>query len=566
MHLLRRRAARSPDRCAFTFLADGEGREQVWTYARLDHRARAIAARLAQLGAGGQRVLLVYPSGPEFLAGLFGCLYAGAVPVPAYPPRPNRTLIRLQTIVADSQPCLALTQADTLARLQHRIEANPYLKCLAWLAGDEVDDALASQWGEPHIAPDMPALLQYTSGSTSEPKGVVLGHRRLLQNSSIVQAAFEVSEESICVGWLPLFHDMGLIGNVLTALYTGIPAVLMSPEAFLVKPFRWLQAISRYRGTISGGPNFAYDLCARRITPEQRQSLDLSCWEVAFCGSEPIRPETLDQFAHVFAPCGFRREAFYPCYGLAEATLFVAGGARSEAPDTLCVDARALERGVIQPAATDVPGSRTFVSCGRSWGDHNIAIVDPETRTLCPPGHVGEIWIAGPCVADGYWRRPQETEETFQAFLADANAGPYLRTGDLGFVDAGSLFISGRRKDLIIVAGRNHYPQDIEQTVERCHPDLSAGNCACFAVDRGDREAVVVVAELDRHSVRVAPAELDPVFRAIRQSVAEIHELSLDSIVLLPPASIPKTSSGKIQRHLCRRQYCDGLLKVVASQ
>jgi acyl transferase domain-containing protein len=361
------------------------------------------------------------------------------------------------------------------------------------------------------------------------------------------------------VSWLPLFHDMGLIGNVLQALYVGVPCILMAPAAFLQQPLRWLQAISHYRATTSGAPNFAYDLCVSKITPEQRASLDLSSWTVAFNGAEPVRADTLDRFTTAFAPCGFRREAFYPCYGMAEATLFVSGGLPSDPPLLYQVDRVALEQNRVI-AATDEQ-ARTLVSCGRSWLDQQLVIVDPESRSACPPGQVGEIWVAGPSVAQGYWNRPEQTQETFQAYLADGHAGPFLRTGDLGHLQDGELFITGRLKDLMIIRGRNHHPQDIELTVEQSHPALRAGCGAAFAIEIEGSEQLVVAQEVRRDQLRKLDTE--DVIGAIRQAIAEQHELQVHTVLLLKTNSIPRTSSGKIQRHACRAGFLSGGLNIL---
>jgi 8-amino-7-oxononanoate synthase len=387
--------------------------------------------------------------------------------------------------------------------------------------------------------------------------------------------AFEITRSQSGVFWLPSFHDMGLIGGILVPLYGGKFNVLMSPVAFLQKPLRWLQAISKYRATISGGPNFAYELCVRKTTPEQRASLDLSSWSLAFNGAEPVRPETLDAFAEAFAVSGFRREAFFPCYGLAESTLMVTGGMKFEPPVVRAFDAAALETGSAIVRTGFVPGTRRLVGAGRELDGQDVRIVDPQTCEALPPGRIGEIWVSGPSVAQGYWNRPDATSETFNAMLAvpDAqsrtqsakkwrpNPGPYLRTGDLGFFDTGELFVTGRLKDLIIVRGRNHYPQDIEHSVEDASPLVRAGSVAAFSVDVDGRERVVVVAELERG--RREADEMAVAFDAIRKRLAIEHEVALEGLVMVRPNSIAKTSSGKIQRHACKRQFLDGTLEVV---
>ncbi len=571
--LLRQRAAYRPHDRAFTFLVDGENEELNITYAELDRKARALGAWLLDRGMVGKRVLLLYPSGLDFIAAFMGCLYGGAIAVPAYPPRKNRSVERIEAIAADADAAVALTTRDVLDRFDGLRAAAPSLEHLVWQVDSELDPGWADRWERPDIAGETLAFLQYTSGSTGMPKGVMLSHENLLHNSLRIMQAFEITRSQSGVFWLPSFHDMGLIGGILVPLYGGKFNVLMSPVAFLQKPLRWLQAIAKYRATISGGPNFAYELCVRKTTPEQRAALDLSSWSLAFNGAEPVRAETIDAFCEAFAPSGFRRQAFYPCYGLAESTLMVTGGMKFEAPVIRSFDTVALEAGAAL-AKTDA-GARRLVGSGRELDGQDVLIVDPQTCEALPPGRVGEIWVSGPSVAQGYWNRPEETQATFGAMLAQGepvatqqsvskwrpNPGPYLRTGDLGFFDDGELFVTGRLKDLIIIRGRNHYPQDIERSVEEASGLIRAGSVAAFAVDVEERERVVVVAEVERG--RRDAADLTDAFDAIRRRLATGHELAVEAIVLVRPNSIPKTSSGKIQRHAARRQFLDGSLEVI---
>jgi acyl-CoA synthetase (AMP-forming)/AMP-acid ligase II len=433
--LLRWRAKHQPNRVSYTFLVDGETEEDTLTYGELDRQARAIAAGLHTLVSPGERVLLLYPPGLEYIAAFFGCLYAGAVAVPAYPPRRNRNLLRLQAVVADAQATVALTNASILTRIVPFFSQYPYLAPLRWLTSDSVAEGMENDWQEPVITGEALAFLQYTSGSTSAPKGVMLSHGNLLHNERLIQKVFRQNEDSIIAGWLPLYHDMGLIGNVIQPLFIGAPCVLMSPTTFLQRPFRWLQAISRYRATTSGGPNFAYDLCVRKISAEQRATLDLSNWRVAFNGSEPVRFDTIESFATTFETCGFRREAFHPCYGLAEATLLVSGSLKDEAPIYTKVQSRALEfNRVVEAADSDNDSVRRMVSCGEILPEQQVVIVHPDTLSRCQPQEVGEIWVAGESVARGYWNRAEDTERAFNAHLVETGTGPFLRTGDLGVV------------------------------------------------------------------------------------------------------------------------------------
>ena len=573
--LLRQRAAYRPHDRAFTFLVDGENEELNITYAELDRKARALGAWLLSEGMAGKRVLLLYPSGLDFIAAFMGCLYGGAIAVPAYPPRKNRSVERIEAIAADAEASVALTTRDVVDRFDALRATAPSLEHLIWKVDSELDVAWADRWERPDIDGSTLAFLQYTSGSTGTPKGVMLSHENLLHNSLRIMQAFEITRSQSGVFWLPSFHDMGLIGGILVPLYGGKFNVLMSPVAFLQKPLRWLQAISKYRATISGGPNFAYELCVRKTTPEQRATLDLSSWTLAFNGAEPVRAETIDAFCEAFAPCGFRREAFYPCYGLAESTLMVTGGMKFEPPVVRSFDAASIETGaaVVRPA--NAPAVRRLVGSGRELDGQDVLIVDPQSCEALPPGRVGEIWVSGPSVAQGYWNRGDASAATFGAMLAQSdqsspdqavttwqpNPGPYLRTGDLGFFDNGELFVAGRLKDLIIIRGRNHYPQDIEHAVEEASTLVRAGSIAAFAVDVDGRERVAVVAEVERG--KREPAEVAAAFEAIRKQLATEHELAVEAIVLVRPNSVPKTSSGKIQRHACKRQFLDGTLDVV---
>jgi 8-amino-7-oxononanoate synthase len=558
--MLRHRAQYLGHGRAFTFLVDGESEELHLSYIELDRRARAIAALLQERDLAGERALLLYPAGLDFIAGFFGCLYAGVVAVTAYPPRMNRSLGRIEAIVGDAGARIALTTQPVLERVTPWLAESPGLSRLEWLTTEETATAIEEHWHPPDIGPDTLAFLQYTSGSTGTPKGVMLSHANLLHNSALIAYGFEHQRSDSGVFWLPSYHDMGLVGGILQPLFVGGSNVLMSPMAFLQKPIRWLRAISKYRATTSGGPNFAYDLCLRKVTPEQRDSLDLSSWSVAFNGAEPVRDETLDRFAQYFAPCGFRREAFYPCYGLAEATLIVSGGSAKRTPTLACFDGRRLEQGEAVPSSGTTPHCRRLVGCGTSLPDQRIVIVDPETEEQCPPGKVGEIWVSGPSIAQGYWQRPDDTRQTFNAYLADSAEGPFLRTGDLGFLDGSELYVTGRIKDLIIVRGVNHYPQDIELTVEHCDPALRPNSGAAFAIDVNGQVHLAVVQEVERGH----QADADRILEAIRVAVAREHELQLDAIVLVRTGSVPKTSSGKIQRHACRQAFVNDQLKTVA--
>ncbi len=560
LHLLRWRAAHEPERAAYGFIADDGSDDTFVTYSELDRQARAIAAQLQAAGAVGQRALLLYPPGLDYIAAFFGCVYAGVVAVPVVRPRLNRPMPRLQAVAADSRAEFGLTVASIYTSLVRRFEHEPALAKLKWFSTEAVAAGEASGWAEPAVRPDALAFLQYTSGSTSAPKGVMLSHGNLMHNLEVIRIGFQIDATARSVFWLPAYHDMGFIGGILEPMYIGGLSTLMSPASFLQRPFRWLDAISKARALITGAPNFAYDLCVDKIAPAERAALDLSSLQLAFCGAEPIRPQTIDRFVEAFAPCGFRREAFYPCYGLAEATLLVSGSLGPAAPVTQSVSKSALHRHHALPLPAADPDAQLLVASGQVLLDQTVAIVDPESFTQCAADAVGEIWIRGGSVAQGYWDQPDESERTFRARLVSGD-GPFLRTGDLGFMRDGQLYVTGRLKDLLIIRGRNHYPQDIELTVEGSHPAIQPSAVAAFSTEVDGREQLVIVCEVTRQHRN---PDADAVFAAVRRAVVEAHELQAFAIALIKPLSIPKTSSGKIQRHLCKAAFDDGTLDVVA--
>jgi 8-amino-7-oxononanoate synthase len=567
IRVLRRHADERPRQPACVHLLNGQADHASLTYAQLDRRARAIAARLQDMDFAGQCVLLVYPPGLDFITAFFGCLYAGCVAVPTYPPHRHRMLERFQAVAADAGARIALSNASGVAQFQTMMEAENSGQAanssqLSWLATDEIPDALAERWQEPAIASDTLAMLQYTSGSTSRPKGVMISHGNLMANIRAIHQAFGVRYEDSSVFWLPMYHDMGLVGGVLVPVFTGVTNVSISPATFLQSPITWLAAISKYRATISGGPNFAYDLCIRKITDEQRATLDLSSWALAFVGAEPIEPGTLERFAAAFAPCGFKPSAFYPCYGLAEATLMVSGPGRDSGATVGTFRDTSLTENRVEPVPNDAPQARRLVACGSPVGGLRVVIVDPRSRAEGAPGRVGEIWVAGASVGEGYWHKPGLTRRSFDARLSDTGGGPFLRTGDLGFLHEGQLYVTGRLDDLIIVRGLNRYPQDIEATARGSHPLLKSGYGAAFVADDHGRQRLVLVQEAARNGEK----DLTPALDAIRRAVLEEHGLALDAIVLVRSGAILRTSSGKIQRHACREIFLAGELKALAEQ
>lgn len=534
------------------------------TYGELDRQARAIGALLQQHNAEGERALLLYPQGLDVMAAFLGCLYGGVIAIPVPPPdagRLKRALPRLRAIVKDAKAALALTNQRLLSILQEAELDFPEFKEMRWIVTEEVDLQLAEQWQMPQVDEQTLAYLQYTSGSTSTPKGVMLSHRNIMHHSACLQTACGYSTDSVTVTWMPYFHDYGLVEGLTQPLYNGHPCYVMSPLAFIKQPVRWLQAISRYKATHSQAPNFAYEQCVRRVTEAQRDMLDLSNWSAAGNAAEPINPKVLEQFFEKFEPCGFRWNAFAPAYGLAEDTLLVSTKPLLHSPVLCLVETDALERNRIVEASTWKDGVRAIPGCGQLVCDTKVAIVDPKTLTRCAPDQVGEVWVSDVSVADGYWNRPEESEQTFRARLTDTHEGPFLRTGDLGFMRDGELFITGRIKDLIIIRGTNHYPQDIEWTVQQVHPALRPDYGAAFSIEADGTEQLVVVQEVERNPQAFAP---DEVITTIRQVIAEAHELQVYVVVLAKPGNVLKTSSGKIQRRACKASFLAGELEIIA--
>lgn len=559
--VLRARAVQQPDRLAYSFLPKGEAEEASLTYAELDLRARAIGAWLSSVSAAGDRVLLLSSSGPEFVSAVFGCLYRGAVAVPAYPLDPariGRTFSRLSRLLKDAEPVVALTTESSLRLVEDLIRIHPDLESVRWMATESIPLELAADWKRPPIHAKTLAILQYTSGSLAAPKGVMVSHRNVLENEKMLQDAHDYTGDNTFVGWIPLAHDWGLINNVFQPLYSGALSVLMPPEVFLQKPVRWLQTISRYKNVTSGGPGFAYELCVAKISSEEREGLHLGNWMCAGIGASPVRPATLDRFAAKFSDCGFRRQAFYCGYGLAEATLLVTDSEKFKEPRVLRVGRASLERNEVSiDPPKDVPAN-SMVSCGKAACGEKVVIVDARSDAMCPAGRVGEIWVSGPNITQGYWNNPVETDSTFRAFL-DSGEGPFLRTGDLGFLDDGELFVTGRLKDLIIIRGRNLYPEDIELSVERCHKGLRPGCTVAFSVPEEFDEGLVIVQEV-RASHQAA---LEEIIHAIRQSILQDHEVTAHTVVLVKERSISKTSSGKLQRSACRSAFLSGALEIL---
>ena len=526
----------TPDKRCLTFLENGEAESDWCTYAELDRDARAIAAHLTRHAAPGERALLLFPPGIDFVRAFVGCLYAGVVAVPAYPPRRNRGAERVERIIEDADASCVLTTASVGASLPSfavRGRPLPVVNVAARMTG--------TCSPHPQVGHDL-AFLQYTSGSTGSPKGVMVSHANLLHNLETARLAFSMSDASVFVGWLPVFHDMGLMGQVLSPLYNGASCVLMAPAAFLQRPHRWLQAVSTYRGTISGAPNSAYELCLARLTADERAALDLSSWTMAYNGAEPVRAETVRRFADAFAVSGLRAEQIQPCYGMAETVLLVSIQGAGAAPTFHRHDGREL------------------VSCGHAWNRARVRIVDPDTRHVCADGTEGEVWVSSPSIAQGYWNNAKATADAFGARLHDDDGADYYRTGDLGVLADGHLFITGRRKDLIIIRGRNLYPHDIEATVGAAYAGLVGGHCIAVGIERDTEETLVVVVELPRELMR---ADHEAIVSAVREAVTQEHEVTPASVVLVRTTTLPRTSSGKVQRQRCRHDFVNGALDVV---
>ncbi|NEO57698.1 MAG: AMP-binding protein [Okeania sp. SIO3B5] len=562
--LLHHRTLNQPEQPTYTFLQDGETEANTLTYQRLEQQAKAIAANLQSLDAKGERVLLLYAPGLEFMAGFFGCLYAGAIAIPAYPPRPNQSLSRLEAIAADAQAKFALTTTPLLAYLKSRFAENSILAKMQLLdANNIIDQNLESDWQEPAINSDTLAFLQYTSGSTGKPKGVMISHKNILHNLAMGYEQSETTPESHTVTWLPFGHNTGLVVGVIQPLYGNFPVKIMSPLDFLQKPFRWLMAISRYKATQSLAPNFAYDLVCFQTTPEEREMLDLSSWELAVSGAEPVRAETFKRFIKTFQPCGFRPEAFTAGYGMAESVMGISLGLKTESTVILNIDKTEFTKNLVVVGVDESDSTQKIVGCGRAGSDAKIVIVNPDTLTECSSNEVGEIWLSSPSVAQGYWNRLEATAETFQGYLKDTEQGPFLRTGDLGFLLNDELFVTGRLKDLIIIRGSNHYPQDIELTVDRSHQALRPSCGAAFSVEVESEERLVIVQEVQESYLE--QLDVDEVVNAIRQAVCEQHQLQVYGVSLLKTGTIPKTSSNKIQRYVCKAGFLEGSIDVVGS-
>lgn len=562
---LRHHAGTRPDVRAYAFLDEKGAERASLTFAELDRRAAVLAGHLTAEARPGERALLVFPPGLDFIVAFFACQYAGIIAVPMKLPRRNRLTDSSGAIVADCRPKLALTTGLLMQGVEEALGDLPEARRIRWIGVDLL--GLESDGGSPGAITtpshgDL-AFLQYTSGSTSCPKGVMVGHGNLIANLRQITVAVELGPQSTRVGWIPFFHDMGLIFNALQATYTGALCVLMAPGAFTQRPLSWLRAIHHYRAEIAVAPNFAFDLCCDRFCADRMTGVDLSCWKVAGNCSEPVRAETLKRFYETFSPYGLKETALYPSYGLAEATLMVTGGRPGDRARLWSVSREEFKRnGAVPSGRDDKP--QTLVGCGKALPDQTIAIVNPFTTQRLGAGQVGEVWVHGPNIAQGYWEQPDATRQVFQAEIAGREGVSWLRTGDLGCLDeTGELFITGRIKDVIIVRGANHYPQDIELTAERSHPALRPGYGAAFTVLRDQQEKLVIVFEVN--TIRFDSLDTEDIVGRIRMSVVQEHDLTAYDVALLPPGTIPKTTSGKIRRNATRELWQDGKLSRIAT-
>jgi acyl-CoA synthetase (AMP-forming)/AMP-acid ligase II len=563
VEVLRHRALQQPNDVAYIFLPDRAGERLSLTFADLYTRARAVALTLAERGQSGDRAVLLFPSGLDFIVAFFGCLLAGVIAVPMMVPRRDSSRDASAAILADCSPRFALAHRDLITNARPDLAERFRAAQLDWIFVGSSDAGFGGpESGLPVRNRSDVAFLQYTSGSTSVPKGVIVSHGNLLDNSEMIRIAFGNTRNSTYVSWVPLYHDMGLILNVLQSLYVGALCVLMAPVSFMQRPLSWLRAIHDYRAEVAGGPNFAFNLCVRRHRAEEMRGIDLSCWQVAFNGAEPVRAKTIELFAETFASYGFNAKSVHPAYGMAEATLMISASKRGAGPVMRRVSRDGLQRRqVVAPIRAE--DGHVLVGCGRRLCGERVAIVEPEGRKRLPPGLIGEIWVAGPNVAQGYWCNSPTTTSVFRARMEGEGRECWLRTGDLGFVDEdGELFITGRIKDLIIIRGINHYPQDIEETVQDCHPALRRDCGAAFGVlDYNDEEQLVVVQEVERsHRQQIAESDI---IGTVREAIVRDHDVTARQIVLIRPGTLPKTTSGKVQRHLTRQMLLAGTLAVL---
>ena len=563
IEVIQKRTLTIPDHVVFRFLSDGVNENESLTYRQIETRSKALGASMQKYGSKGDKVLLLFQPGLSYVASMYACFYSGFVAIPVYPPRRNKGIDRIYTIIEDSGANICLVSQQVHSDIQRNFNDDDLLSQINWIVYEDVMDDNASEFQQTKILPDDIALLQYTSGSTGNPKGVLVTQLNLLYNSENIRLAMGLDRNTVGIHWLPLFHDMGLIGGLLQVAYLGAVNVGMPPTEFLKNPLNWLKAIDKYGGTNGGGPDFTYNYCLQKTTEEDRRGLDLSTLNVLYSGSEPIRKSTYKQFSEKFAISNFREEQFYSCYGMAETTLIVTGGYYKSAPKYLNVDPKALSNNKIEILDEKDESGISLVGCGHTWMETIVEIVDPITKKKLTDNVIGEIWVSGPTVAAGYWNKPEETERIFGATISDSGEGPFLRTGDLGFFNKRELYVTGRIKDLIIIRGVNYYPNDIEFSIQNIIPELRQNGGAAFPVTDKNIEKLVVVQELERTAMR--NVDHNVIIDKIREVIASEHELDVHSVVLIKTGSIPITSSGKIQHRQTKYEYLQNDLNVVVS-
>ena len=561
MDALLYRAEHQPNDLAYLYLEDGESIELPITFGELDRRVRAFAAHLQTIVQPGDRALLLYPTGLEFIIAYLGCLYADVIAVPTTVPHLKRSSPRLLLMMKDAEAHIACTTRGVYEKIKFLADENAEFQHIGWVISEDIPTDGAANWKQPESAPDHIAFLQYTSGSTSVPKGVMITNFNLVRTIEDIRDGSKMDGSSVLVSWLPVFHDMGLIFGLLSAVYAGIPSYIMSPVSFLERPYRWLYAISRFKGTHTAAPNFAYELCTRKITEEEKSALDLGSLTFVVNAAEPVRLETMLEFSRAFASCGFAFDKFTPSYGLAEATVKVSSKTPGDKVSYCFLNSNELEKNKLVFVPETDPNAYPSIGCGWSAIGADVRVVNPATGRLCPPDEVGELWLQSDSVAQGYWNRPDVSRETFEARLADTGEGPFMRTGDMGFIHDGQIHIAGRIKDMVIIQGRNYYPQDIELTMEKCHPALRPSCGAAFAIDDGGAEHLIVVHEVRREFRKME--NFKEVADAIRMAVAKNHGLRVHAAVLITPSSIHKTTSGKIQRSAVREAFQGNSLEVL---
>lgn len=561
VEIIGKRSLIQPDDVVYRYLGDGVTETESFTFKEIDRVACSIAAELSKRLSKGDRVVLLFPQGLKYVAALYGCFYGGFIAIPAYPPRRNRKMDRVKSIIEDSGATAGLVTEDVYKTIERNFAEDDNLKGLEWFKYENISNHPNPAPVDTLPKPDDVAFIQYTSGSTGNPKGVMITHKNIIYNSEFIRRSFGFEENTIGVNWLPIFHDMGLVGGIFQAAYLGLVNIGMPPVAFLKNPLNWFKAIDRYKATTGGGPNFGYDYCVQKIKPEEVKGLDLSSIKNFYCGGEPVRKKTFEDFHAAFSQAKVRSNQMFAVYGMAETTLIVTGKDPASEPSYLRVDQEALSKNRLVIVSPEEKGI-DLVSNGHVWMDTKVTIVNSDTFEELDENTIGEVWISGPTVAKGYWNKPEETQRTFNAFTK-GGSGPWLRSGDLGFLYKGELYITGRLKDLIIIRGVNYYPNDIEYSVQQVHEAFKPNSGAAFSIVKDGIEKLVIVQELERAYLR--NTDYDELMSLIRKTVADEFEMEVYAIVLIRTGSIPLTSSGKIQRRQTRYEYLTGKLNVVAS-